>query len=204
MELTCGTSPLHNSSTVIPSLHHLHQFLIQLPFPPLHSTQMNFTVAVDFTQSNGVPNQPNSLHHYTQSKHSPYAYALQAVGDIIKDYDSLADILSSYLLDTISLIVILFYIQLILNIIKLYNSFLISYYRYKLGIIAMNYTLHDLLTLYLLHCYSDKMFPALGFGGKLANGQVSHDFFLVCLQHPYLSDLSSCSIENSVIKFSNV
>ena len=28
--------------------------------------------------------------------------------------------------------------------------------------------------------FSDKMFPALGFGAKLPDGTVSHEFFMVC------------------------
>ncbi|KAF6029550.1 CPNE8 [Bugula neritina] len=74
--------------------------------------QMNFTVAIDFTQSNGHPSDPRSLHYINNVGLNQYATALQSVGNIIQDYDS------------------------------------------------------------------DKMFPALGFGGKLPDGSISHEFFL--------------------------
>ncbi|KAK3577893.1 hypothetical protein CHS0354_008288 [Potamilus streckersoni] len=74
-------------------------------------TQLNVTVAIDFTASNGNPSTPNSL-HYVSAYGAPnqYASAIQAVGEIIQDYDS------------------------------------------------------------------DKLFPALGFGARLSDGTVSHEF----------------------------
>lgn len=74
--------------------------------------QLNFTVAIDFTASNGDPRSPNSLHHMNPHQPNLYTRALQAVGEIIQDYDS------------------------------------------------------------------TKMFPGLGFGAKLPDGTVSHEFFL--------------------------
>ncbi|RUS68814.1 hypothetical protein EGW08_023425 [Elysia chlorotica] len=74
--------------------------------------QMNFTVAVDFTASNGNPQSPTSLHYYNPYQLNQYAAAISAVGDIIQNYDS------------------------------------------------------------------DKMFPALGFGARLPDGSVSHEFAL--------------------------
>jgi len=52
-------------------------------------TQVNFTLAVDFTGSNGNPNEPRSL-HYRNPTGAPnqYVTAIQAVGGIIQDYDS--------------------------------------------------------------------------------------------------------------------
>ena len=49
---------------------------------------MAFTVAVDFTASNGNPNSPSSL-HYINPYGTPnqYCMAIQSVGDIIQDYD---------------------------------------------------------------------------------------------------------------------
>ncbi|KFP84724.1 Copine-9, partial [Acanthisitta chloris] len=51
-------------------------------------TQLNFTVAIDFTASNGLPSQPTSLHYVSPYQLSAYALALKAVGEIIQDYDS--------------------------------------------------------------------------------------------------------------------
>eukprot|EP00063_Salmo_salar_P027847 XP_014002682.1 PREDICTED: copine-9-like isoform X4 [Salmo salar] len=51
-------------------------------------TQLNFTVAIDFTASNGDPSQPTSLHYMNPYQMNAYAMALKAVGDIIQDYDS--------------------------------------------------------------------------------------------------------------------
>lgn len=76
-------------------------------------TEMSFTVAVDFTASNGNPSSPTSL-HYLNPYGAPnqYAAAIQAVGEIIQDYDS------------------------------------------------------------------DKLFPALGFGARMSDGSVHHEFAL--------------------------
>ena len=50
---------------------------------------MGFTVAVDFTASNGNPSNPSSLHYINQyGAPNQYASAIQAVGEIIQDYDS--------------------------------------------------------------------------------------------------------------------
>uniref|UniRef100_A0A3B3ZYI6 Uncharacterized protein n=1 Tax=Periophthalmus magnuspinnatus TaxID=409849 RepID=A0A3B3ZYI6_9GOBI len=51
-------------------------------------TQINFTVAIDFTASNGNPSQPTSLHYMSPYQLNDYALALKAVGEIIQDYDS--------------------------------------------------------------------------------------------------------------------
>ncbi|KAF5902587.1 copine-8-like [Clarias magur] len=51
-------------------------------------TQLNFTVAIDFTASNGNPSQPTSLHYMNPYQLNAYAMALRAVGEIIQDYDS--------------------------------------------------------------------------------------------------------------------
>ena len=50
--------------------------------------EMNFTVAIDFTASNGAPSQPSSLHYYNPNQSNQYASAIQAVGEIIQDYDT--------------------------------------------------------------------------------------------------------------------
>jgi hypothetical protein len=52
-------------------------------------TQVNFTVAVDFTGSNGAPNQPSSLHYMDPTgRPNQYQTAIASVGEIIQDYDS--------------------------------------------------------------------------------------------------------------------
>jgi len=51
--------------------------------------QLNFTVAIDFTGSNGHPSQPSSLHYNLPAgRPNQYVTAIQAVGSIIQDYDS--------------------------------------------------------------------------------------------------------------------
>jgi hypothetical protein len=50
--------------------------------------QLHFTVAIDFTASNGDPNHPQSLHYRNPSVDNQYSLAIKAVGEIIEDYDS--------------------------------------------------------------------------------------------------------------------
>lgn len=50
--------------------------------------QLNFTVAIDFTASNGDPRQSTSLHYINPYQPTLYSIALQAVGNIIQDYDT--------------------------------------------------------------------------------------------------------------------
>ena len=54
----------------------------------LYRTQINATIAIDFTASNGDPRTPSSLHYTSAYEPSLYARALKAVGEIIEDYDS--------------------------------------------------------------------------------------------------------------------
>merc|ERR1711963_385114 len=52
-------------------------------------TQVNFTLAVDFTASNGNPMDPNSLHYRGDpSRPNQYVTAIRSVGEIVQDYDS--------------------------------------------------------------------------------------------------------------------
>lgn len=51
-------------------------------------TQVNCTIAVDFTASNGDPRSPQSLHYNNPQHPNLYARALRSVGEIIQDYDS--------------------------------------------------------------------------------------------------------------------
>ncbi|XP_041453953.1 copine-8-like isoform X2 [Lytechinus variegatus] len=50
--------------------------------------QLNFTVAIDFTASNGDPRTPNSLHYMNPYQPNHYLRALRAVGTVIQDYDA--------------------------------------------------------------------------------------------------------------------
>ena len=50
-------------------------------------TELNCTFAIDFTASNGNPQQPGTLHYISPYQPTQYAIALQAVGEIIQDYD---------------------------------------------------------------------------------------------------------------------
>ncbi|XP_063850342.1 copine-8-like isoform X3 [Scylla paramamosain] len=51
-------------------------------------TQIHFTVAVDFTASNGDPRTPASLHFRQPGVDNQYSIAIKAVGEIIQDYDT--------------------------------------------------------------------------------------------------------------------
>ncbi|XP_031572817.1 copine-3-like [Actinia tenebrosa] len=50
--------------------------------------QLNFSVGVDFTLSNGDPTEPHSLHYMKQNKPNEYIKALTSVGEICQDYDT--------------------------------------------------------------------------------------------------------------------
>ena len=50
---------------------------------------MTVNVAIDYTLSNGPPNDPNSLHYFDpQTGMNEYTQAIGAVMNIIQDYDS--------------------------------------------------------------------------------------------------------------------
>ena len=52
-------------------------------------TQVNFTLAVDFTASNGNPQTSNSLHYIDPTgRPNQYLTAINSVGEIIQDYDT--------------------------------------------------------------------------------------------------------------------
>ena len=54
-----------------------------------NGTELSFTVAVDFTASNGNPQDSRSLHYINPSgAPNQYVAAIKAVGEIIQDYDS--------------------------------------------------------------------------------------------------------------------
>ncbi|XP_075899269.1 copine-3 isoform X2 [Nelusetta ayraudi] len=50
--------------------------------------QINFTVAVDFTGSNGDPRSSTSLHYISPQGVNEYLSAIWSVGNVIQDYDS--------------------------------------------------------------------------------------------------------------------
>ncbi|XP_041670575.1 copine-3-like isoform X2 [Cheilinus undulatus] len=50
--------------------------------------QINFTIAIDFTGSNGDPRSPQSLHYINPEGYNEYLTAIWAVGNVIQDYDS--------------------------------------------------------------------------------------------------------------------
>ncbi|KAM8881472.1 copine-3-like isoform 1-T1 [Synchiropus picturatus] len=50
--------------------------------------QINFTIAIDFTGSNGHPSSPQSLHYINPHGFNEYLSAIWAVGNVIQDYDS--------------------------------------------------------------------------------------------------------------------
>nr|CAB3233441.1 copine-3 [Phallusia mammillata] len=50
--------------------------------------QLNFTVGIDFTGSNGDPRKPDSLHFMNPNSPNEYQQALLAVGAVVQDYDS--------------------------------------------------------------------------------------------------------------------
>uniref|UniRef100_A0A8C5B0F5 Copine 3 n=1 Tax=Gadus morhua TaxID=8049 RepID=A0A8C5B0F5_GADMO len=50
--------------------------------------QLNFTVAIDFTASNGDPRSPESLHYISPQGVNQYLTATWSVGNVIQDYDS--------------------------------------------------------------------------------------------------------------------
>lgn len=49
--------------------------------------QLNLSVAIDFTGSNGVPSAPTSLHYINPYQANQYQRAILAVGSILLNYD---------------------------------------------------------------------------------------------------------------------
>ena len=48
--------------------------------------EIKVSLAIDFTRSNGDPKLPNSLHHHSGERLSPYARAIQSVLMVVQDY----------------------------------------------------------------------------------------------------------------------
>jgi len=49
--------------------------------------ELKLHVAIDYTMSNGPPNDPNSLHFLGNNQGNGYTQAIQSVMNILKDYD---------------------------------------------------------------------------------------------------------------------
>lgn len=76
-----------NSGVVILTdlkLHRVYSFLDYI----MGGMQIHFTVAIDFTASNGDPRNSCSLHYINPYQPNEYLKALIAVGEICQDYDS--------------------------------------------------------------------------------------------------------------------
>ncbi|CAK9295450.1 unnamed protein product [Gordionus sp. m RMFG-2023] len=73
-------------SLILYSMRKIHTFLEFIKA----GTQIHCTFAIDFTSSNGDPQNVNSLHHIQTDKNllNQYELAITSVGDIIQDYDS--------------------------------------------------------------------------------------------------------------------
>ncbi|XP_056269735.1 copine-1-like isoform X3 [Pseudoliparis swirei] len=50
--------------------------------------QINFTVGIDFTGSNGDPRSPDSLHYMSPDGLNQSLSALWSVGNVVQDYDT--------------------------------------------------------------------------------------------------------------------
>uniref|UniRef100_A0A665VTL6 Copine III n=1 Tax=Echeneis naucrates TaxID=173247 RepID=A0A665VTL6_ECHNA len=73
-----------NSGVVVVKLCQEYSFLDYI----MGGCQINFTVAVDFTGSNGDPRSPQSLHYISPQGVNEYLSAIWSVGNVIQDYDS--------------------------------------------------------------------------------------------------------------------
>ena len=50
--------------------------------------QLNVSLGIDFTASNGLPTNNNSLHYFSEDKESEYAQAIRSLAEVLKAYDS--------------------------------------------------------------------------------------------------------------------
>uniref|UniRef100_A0A7N6BIJ2 Copine Va n=1 Tax=Anabas testudineus TaxID=64144 RepID=A0A7N6BIJ2_ANATE len=92
-ELCRGQSQLNiyevvNAKKKIKKKRYINSGTVRLSSKIRVKTQIHFTVAIDFTASNGNPSQSTSLHYMNPYQMNAYAMALKAVGEIIQDYDS--------------------------------------------------------------------------------------------------------------------
>lgn len=70
---------LHLAATSVEPVPTLTQYLSG-------GLELHFSVAIDFTASNGAPSSPTSLHHDTPAKPSAYVDALTSVGAVLSPY----------------------------------------------------------------------------------------------------------------------
>uniref|UniRef100_A0A8C4H1V0 Copine-3 n=1 Tax=Dicentrarchus labrax TaxID=13489 RepID=A0A8C4H1V0_DICLA len=54
----------------------------------IHGFEITYSVAIDFTGSNGDPKSPQSLHYISPQGVNEYLSAIWSVGNVIQDYDS--------------------------------------------------------------------------------------------------------------------
>jgi len=79
-------SKYKDSGVLILNSVHVEKFFSFLDFIQ-GGLQLNFTIAVDFTGSNGNPRDQKSLHYYQPGYDNQYTLALRSVGEIVQDYD---------------------------------------------------------------------------------------------------------------------
>ena len=53
-----------------------------------HGMQLSVSIGIDFTASNGLPSNNNSLHYFSDSKESEYAEAISSLAEVLRAYDS--------------------------------------------------------------------------------------------------------------------
>ena len=83
-KLTNATPPLAISAPMKPTIISRPTFLDYL----IGGLQLQLSVAIDFTGSNGDPRKAGTLHHIDRGEFNDYEKALTAVGAIIAKYDS--------------------------------------------------------------------------------------------------------------------
>uniref|UniRef100_A0A672T2J0 Copine-1-like n=1 Tax=Sinocyclocheilus grahami TaxID=75366 RepID=A0A672T2J0_SINGR len=87
-----GTITVCNNFMImmINNLHTVFQLEAQYSFLDyvMGGCQINFTVGIDFTGSNGDPRSPDSLHYLSPNGVNQYLSAIWSVGQVVQDYDT--------------------------------------------------------------------------------------------------------------------
>uniref|UniRef100_A0A671NWZ6 Copine-3 n=1 Tax=Sinocyclocheilus anshuiensis TaxID=1608454 RepID=A0A671NWZ6_9TELE len=80
----------HFAIMIINNLHTVFQLEAQYSFLDyvMGGCQINFTVGIDFTGSNGDPRSPDSLHYLSPNGVNQYLSAIWSVGQVVQDYDT--------------------------------------------------------------------------------------------------------------------